>query len=89
MTHPDHVVGYKGSLKDLAKAVGNMDYHSGAEFLRHLSEDFSEQAKKDKENNKPKLAGKLEETASQTMLASLELSQAARICDPYMQDPKK
>ncbi len=87
MSHPDHAIGYEGSLKDLAQEVGNMRYDSLAEFMKYLSDNLSEQATKD-QNNKPQLAAKVEESASQLNVASLEMYQAWKVAEPHMKSKK-
>jgi len=47
MKHPDHVEGYKGSLDQLAVAVGKMQPDFGVEFLEALAKDYERQAEAD------------------------------------------
>jgi hypothetical protein len=51
MKHPDHVVGWNGSLEELEQVIGNMRYDKVSEFLELLSKDFYKQAKADKKRN--------------------------------------
>lgn len=45
--HPDHVIGYEGSLDELAQAIGNMSYDQVALFIAKLSDNFQQQGKAD------------------------------------------
>lgn len=84
MAHPNYVVGFSGSLEELAQNVGAMRYDCVAEFLQLLAKNMNEQAAADQERNRPKLASKLELTAVALHHSYDAMNEAWRICAPYM-----
>ncbi|PKM89396.1 hypothetical protein CVU83_00035 [Candidatus Falkowbacteria bacterium HGW-Falkowbacteria-2] len=83
--HPQHVVGYDGSFKDLAEAIGTMSYDQVAVFLGELAANILEQAISDlKVRNRPKLAQHLFAAAGEIKKAQSEMDSAWKVCKPYM-----
>jgi molybdenum-dependent DNA-binding transcriptional regulator ModE len=84
--HPRCVEGYDGSLNQLAKSVGNMSYDKTAEFILELADKFLAQSEKDFKRGRTRLVSRLIETADALYRAHDEMSEAWRICKPYMKD---
>lgn len=82
--HPRNVVGYSGSLEDLAKAVGNMTYDQTATFLQFLADDISNQAEADIGRGRKKLASKLLNVSGLLAGAKEQMDKAWKICKPFM-----
>jgi hypothetical protein len=85
--HPDYVIGYKGSLEQLAKEVGNMSYDQVAKFLYKVSEDLERQAKADYKKGRKELSRELIAASTKIKIAGTRMDLAWKICEPYM--PKK
>lgn len=86
MRHPNHVVGFEGTHKELAERIGNMDYASGRDFLAHLAKDIRRQADGDSGRGRPRLAARLYETAAHLESARDALGAAWEICELYMRE---
>lgn len=82
--HPDHVVGWNGSLEELAQAIGNMRYDKTAEFIELLARDVFVQSEADGQRNRPILAAQLEDVWDSLKMASGGLRIAWKICEPFM-----
>ncbi len=83
--HPKEVVGYNGSLKDLAQAIGAMSYDQVAVFIGELALDIKTQAEADLTLRKrKKLAKELFEAANLLSQAQTKINSAWDICEPYM-----
>lgn len=63
--HPRYVEGYKGSLEQLAEAIGNMAYDQTASFIEKLADDLKRQADADSARGRRKLASELYATANE------------------------
>ena len=61
--HPRHVENYSGSLEDLPKEVGKMQYDLVAEFIELFGDDIKRQADNDQANGKKQLARRLYSSA--------------------------
>lgn len=84
MKHPTKVVGYEGSLFELAHDIGKMNYYQLAHFLDYLGDDLKLQSKADKKRGKVQLSGKLEETAKEIYSVRDKMFSIANLCEPYM-----
>ncbi len=82
--HPDKVVGFDGSIEDLARNVGNMRYDSVERFITALADDIERQADDDAKKGRTKLADVLYATAGRLYQARDEMSNSWKICKPYM-----
>lgn len=82
--HPRDIEGYEGSLAQLAKDVGNMQYDQTASFIEELADDITRQADADLGRGNSKLADKLYATANKLYEARDEMTKAWKICEPYM-----
>lgn len=82
--HPRNVEGWKGSLEQLAQAVGNMTYDQTANFIKKLADDIKGQADADLARGRKKLASELYSTADKLYEARDEMRRAWKICEPYM-----
>lgn len=89
MTHPQNIKGYSGSLEELATAIGNLEYSSVELFLGELSKDIERQADADTRKGRRKLSGKLYDVARGLDYARRQMSEAWKICEPYMKDERK
>lgn len=84
--HPRRVVGFEGSLDDLAKSVGNMTYDQTSSFIEKLADDIKRQADADLARGRKKLASELYATADELYQARDRMDVAWKICEPYMKD---
>ena len=82
--HPRHVEGFKGSLDELAKSIGNMTYDQTASFIEKLADDIKRQADADLSRGRKKLASELYKTANKLYQAKDRMDLAWKICEPYM-----
>ena len=86
MKHPFFVSGFSGSLEELANNVGTMRYDRVQEFLDLLARNIEEQAIADESRNRPQLASKLRLAADALYHSTDALSEAWKICKPYMKE---
>lgn len=84
--HPRCVVGFVGSLDELAKSVGNMTYDQTASFVEKLADDFRRQADADLAGGRKKLASELYAVADKLYEARDRINSAWKICKPYMNE---
>ena len=84
--HPKTVEGFNGTLEELAKAVGKMEYGSVEEFLEYLRSDIQKQADNDAENDRVILAQALWNAAIGLYQAKAYMGRAWQISKPYMKD---
>lgn len=84
--HPSNVAGFKGSIADLAKKVGNLSYDSLELFLADLAADLERQADADNSRGRTKLAERLYETSGRVYQAKDAMHEAWKICAPYMKN---
>jgi molecular chaperone GrpE (heat shock protein) len=84
--HPKTVVGFSGTLDELAISVGNMQYNQTAAFIENLANDLRRQADADFARGRQKLAAELYATADKLNQARDSLSAAWTICKPYMKE---
>ena len=82
--HPDHVVGWNGSLEDLARSVGNMRYDKVAEFITLLIAEFSAQAEADLAKGRKDLRASLKALAETLGEAGVLTRRIWKVCKPYM-----
>ncbi len=61
--HPSFVVGYGGSLVELANALGDMERHRVSLLIGYLAADFARQSASDSQGGRKKLASSLSEIA--------------------------
>ncbi len=85
--HPRQVVGYDGSLKELAQAVGHMSYDQVVVFIEEFSSDIKAQADADLTiRGRKKLFQELSEVAKHLDKAKTKMDSVWGICEPYMQN---
>jgi len=84
--HPKNVVGFEGSLEQLAKSIGNMTYDQTALFIEKLADDIKRQADADLARGREKLATELYATANRLYKARDKMNLAWKICEPYMKE---
>jgi hypothetical protein len=82
--HPDHVIGWNGTMDELVQAVGNMRYDTLADFIYKLSVNVKEQSMADLERGRPRLAEQLLRTSNKLFGADVYMNEAWKICKPYM-----
>jgi len=85
--HPRRVRGYRGSLEQLAKNIGNMSYDQTLAFVGHLADDINRQADADSSRGRKKLASKLYSAARKLYESRDSLILAWKISEPHM--PKR
>lgn len=76
--HADNVAGL--TPKELAAAVGDMDYSAVEQFLRALSTKLMQDSHADAGRNRLRLASWLDHTARHLNDATTTMQQAALIC---------
>ena len=86
MIHPKQVDRFNGSLTELAEDLGNLQYDVLAEFLGLLAVKIEQDAKKDNERGRVKLAASLKRCADDLKNAEDAITQAWTICQPYIKD---
>ena len=86
--HPTTVVGYTGSLEDLAKDIKNMRYDAFAEFLGYLAKQVKLEADQDLATGKTKLPLRLYAAQEHIYYAQEEIDSAWKISKPHMEDKK-
>lgn len=86
MKYPRSVRGYRGTLEELARSIGEMRYDKIAEVLRHLAEDLERQSKGDAARGRTKLAAMLRENSAQLHLAREQMEKIYKLCEPYMKN---
>ena len=84
--HPDRVIGFEGSLEDLAKSIGNMQYNKVEEFVTFLADDITRQANADRQKDRKQLAERLYKTAEKLYEVRDEIRKVWKICRPYMKE---
>ncbi|MEK6940474.1 MAG: hypothetical protein AABW49_01070 [Nanoarchaeota archaeon] len=84
--HPQEVEGFKGSLDQLVKSIGNMTYDQTALFIGKLADEIKRQADADSARGRTKLASELHATADELYHARDKMNLAWKICEPYMKD---
>lgn len=82
--HPDRVVGYKGSLGQLARAIGNMKYDKVALFIGKFADDIKRQADADSARGRKKVPKDLSGAARNLNQARKKIESAWKTCKPYM-----
>lgn len=84
--HPRTVEGFRGSLEQLAIAIGNMTYDQTSSFIGKLADDIRTQADADDAKGKSRLASELYASAEKRYEARERMDAAWKICEPYMID---
>lgn len=86
MKHPDHIVGFNGTIEEAAKAVEQMRYEKTVDFLYALENAFGDRCYEDLLAGKKKLATHLADTVYFLSQARQELIEAWVICEPHMEN---
>jgi hypothetical protein len=86
MIHPKQIDRFNGSLTELAEDLGNLQYDVLAEVLGLLAAKIEQDATKDSERGRVKLAASLKRCADNLNNAEDAITQAWAICQPYMKD---
>lgn len=84
--HPRVVIGYEGSLEDLAKAIGNMTYDQVAELIGLLANDLKNQSDSDFKKGRVKLSKKVFDATIKLNSAKKDMLDAWVICKPFMKE---
>lgn len=90
--HPDKVLGYEGSLEELAQAIGKMRYDKVADFINEFAKELECQGNADSKRpsvtNPAKtrmlLAKHLILASKNLLAAKKQIDHAWKICQPYM-----
>jgi len=90
--HPNHVIGWSGTHKELAIAIGNMSYDEmaifadefAAEIKRQGESDALRPSEKDPEKKREQLSSALLEAAVYFKKGQQKISHAWKISAPYM-----
>ena len=82
--HKKYVKGFNGSLDQLAKNVGIMQYNYTSSFIESLANDIAKQADADLMRGRGDLSSRLYETANELYQAKEKMDLAWKICKPYM-----
>lgn len=69
MIHPTKILGYSGSIEELAQAVAKMRYDCVLKFVKELTKEFKKEAAADKRAGRTQLASLL-----QRLVADLDAS---------------
>jgi hypothetical protein len=85
--HPDHVIGWNGTMDELVQAVGNMRYDALGDFIYKLSQNIQEQSDADLKRGRPRLSKELYSASRKLIGADLYIGEAWEICKPYMKEP--
>jgi hypothetical protein len=83
-SHPVNILGWEGSLVDLAAAIENMRYDKVAELLGHLSKCFLDRSKRDRAAGKHQLANALYNCHTRSDVVRIYTEDAWDICEPHM-----
>lgn len=83
MKHPDHVVGWDGSIDDLAAAVGQMRYDHVAAFIGALADDLQRQGHHDHRAGRHLLAIRLAAAAGHLIAAERDVARAWNLSEPH------
>lgn len=89
MIHEITIKKYDGSLKDLVKDIGDLQYDALAEFLEHLATKIAEDGTKDRARGRTQLATCLEKSADSIGESAKEIKKTWVICEPYMKKPQR
>jgi hypothetical protein len=84
--HPKTVEKYDGTLKDLAKDIGNLRYDSLIELLDHLEAKIKEDADADLKGGRNRLAEFLTYAYVEVRSVKKQIGRAWEICKPYMKN---
>ncbi len=82
--HPDHVIGWNGSLEELAVCVSNLRYDKLREFINLLSREVQTQAREDFKRQRFKLASKLRDLHFSLEKSSKIAKDLWDFCAPFM-----
>ena len=82
--HPDKVLGWDGTLEELAIAIENMRYDKTVEFLVHLAECFRKRSVEDRRMGRVSLSNALYNVYTRTSVVSEYVKDAWKVCQPYM-----
>lgn len=86
MKHPRKPKGWKGGLKDLAKAVEDMRYDRLSKFLEHLSDALLERSQKDLKRGRHILSCNLKIAAYNVLDAKAAIDDAWKVCEKHMEE---
>ena len=84
--HGKNVVGFDGSMRELAKAVGRLRYDYLADFFGELGDDTMSQSEADSGRERPQLSGKMRRVAEHLYDAEEVAREAWKICEPRMKE---
>lgn len=82
--HEDHVKGWDGDLKSLARAICDLKYDKTAEFIQELAKALEEDEKADLERGRVKLSTRLGQAANALHRAHTKMIKVWEVCEPFM-----
>ena len=83
MVHPKTVEKYSGTIEELAKDIGNLDYGSLKQLYTELGYKLANDAEKDKERGRVKLSSMLEKLADLMISAEMQTEEISNVCINY------
>lgn len=84
--HKTTIVGYDGTLQELAQAIANLRYDARSMLFKHLEDEYAKLGQIDANTGKPKLAI-YQEKAQLALSIVTELDKRSWIMSiPYMKD---
>lgn len=84
MEHKKVVEKYNGSLKELARDIGDLHYESLQELFHEISQKLLMDAVKDRQSDRPKLGKELSSAAANLEYGSQAIERAWEISKPFM-----
>jgi len=88
MKHTRTVNRYQGTHEQLAENLGDLYYHTLADFLGLLSEKMARDAAADRGRGRPKLAAELDACAQHLDTAARHIQTAWALCEPHVRQPE-
>ena len=82
--HPRQVIGWNGSLEDLAAAIATMQYDRFSDFMGMLAKEISNQSDADWKKGRARLSARLRVVSHDINMVQHGLRAAWGICEPYM-----
>jgi hypothetical protein len=84
MKHKKTIEKYQGTLEDLAKDIGNLDYDAMAQVFALLSQKFATDAQHDLELKHPQVAEKLKNISDALkQVLEIDIQPLADLCRTY------
>jgi hypothetical protein len=84
--HPINVVGFNGTLEELAQNIFRMRYDKVSEFLFYVQKEIQRQSEGDALRNRAKLSKLLLEAQQKTGELKKIMDEIFVVCKPFMKD---